>query len=458
MSEVVGSIWWLLVALGLLITFHEFGHFWVARRLGVRVLRFSIGFGRPLWSRRGADGVEYVVAAVPLGGYVKMLDEREGEVAPEQLSEAFNRKPVWSRIAIVLAGPAFNAVFAVLAFWVMFMVGIPDARPIIGQVSGLAAAAGLRSGDEIVALDTEQTQTWSHAMLGLMAHALDRDSVRVSVRDEQGQASDHLLDLSQLPDGFDEDKTLEAIGLTPWRPDIPAVVGEVSSGSAAEQAGLRPGDRIVSIAGEDVPGWYSVSYLVQKLGRENQPLALTVERDKTRLELQVTPRKEKSGWMSSKLMLGVSNVEPSTELREAWDRSFILLRYGPIRGLGAAAAETWRLSRATLGLLGRMVSGKASVKNLSGPISIAQFANSSAGRGLSNFLFFLGAISLSLGILNLLPVPVLDGGHLMYYLIEWVKGSPVSDRAQMVGQYVGLIALAGLMSLAFVNDILRLIG
>lgn len=458
MSEILGSIWWLLVALGLLVTFHEFGHFYVARRLGVQVLRFSIGFGRPIWSRRGKDGVEYAIAAIPLGGYVKMLDEREGEVAAAQLDQAFNRKPLWSRVAIVLAGPVFNLVFAVLAFWLMFMVGIPDSRPIVGEATGIAAAAGLEAGDEIIALDEQETQTWSHAMLGLVSHALDRDRVRVRVRAADGEESEHLLDLGLLADGFSEEKTLEAIGLTPWRLVIPPLIGTVSPDSPAAAAGLYPGDRIVLIDGREVPGWSSVGRLVQELGNENQPLTVTIERDGARLELPVQPRKEKSGLFSSRLVLGVSNVEPDAAERAAWDRSFILLRHGPLEGLQAAAEETWRLTRATLGLLARMVAGTASVKNLSGPISIAQFANASASMGLSNFLFFLGVISLSLGILNLLPVPVLDGGHLMYYLIEWVKGSPVSERAQMTGQYVGLMILAGLMSLAFVNDILRLIG
>jgi len=458
MIEVLGSIWWLLVALGLLITFHEFGHFWVARRLGVRVLRFSIGFGRPLWSHRSADGVEYAVAAIPLGGYVKMLDEREGDVPPDELDQAFNRKSVGSRIAIVLAGPVFNLVFAVAAFWLMFMVGIPDSRPIIGEVSGIAAEAGLEPGDEILAIDGGDARTWSHALLGLITRALDREKVQVTVQDNSGVQSQHELDLSQVGDDFSEENTLEAIGMTPWRLVIPAVIGEVSPDSAAASAGLYSGDRIVSINGEEVNGWSWIGYLVQQHAEDGKPLSLVVERHGAMLDIEIMPRKESSGWFSSRWLLGVSNAPPDADQQATWDRSFVLLRHGPVESFTSAVSETWRLTGATFGLLGRMITGKASVKNLSGPISIAQFANSSANRGLSNFLFFLGAISLSLGILNLLPIPVLDGGHLMYYLIEWLSGSPVSDRVQMAGQYVGLMALAGLMSLAFVNDILRLIG
>ena len=458
MGEVLGSIWWLLVALGLLITFHEFGHYWVARRMGVRVLRFSIGFGKKLWSRQGRDGTEYMIAAVPLGGYVKMLDEREGEVRPEELGQAFNRKSVWARIAIVLAGPVFNLIFTLLAFWLMFLVGIPESRPIVGEVSGIAASAGIEPGDRIVSLDGEKTDTWSHAILGLITPALDREKVTVDLESANGAQRQVVLDLGQLQGSFEEEKTLEGIGIVPWRAKLPAIVGEVSVDSPAYRAGFKVGDRIISVGGEAVPDWAWVGALVQKHGRAGQPLSVTVERAGGELELSVTPEERREGTFSKRLILGVTNQPADAELQAQIERAYFVHQYGLFGGFNAAASEMWRLTGSTLGLLGRMLTGSASVKNLSGPISIAQFANSSANAGVSSFLFFLGAISLSLGILNLLPIPVLDGGHLLFYLIELVKGSPVSEAVQAKGQYVGLLALIGLMGIAFFNDILRLVG
>ncbi len=458
MIEFLGSIWWLLVALGLLITFHEFGHFWVARRLGVKVLRFSVGFGSALWSRKAKDGTEYMVAAIPLGGYVKMLDEREDEVAADEVGQAFNRKPVTHRIAIVAAGPLFNLVFAVAAFWLMFMFGIPESRPIVGEVSGIAAAAGIHPEDEIISLDGERTLTWSHATLALVTHALDRDQVRVLLEDADGRQKDILLDLRQLDPAFSEERTLEFIGLERWRAIIPAIVAQVTDDSPAQRAGLQPGDRFLSINGEEIPDWSWVGFLVQKHGADGQTIRLTMDRNGEALEFEITPAEEKTGTFSTRLVLGVSNAGADDKTRAAIERAYMVLRHGPVESVSAAFGETWRLASSTLGMLGRMLTGSASVKNLSGPISIAQFANDSANAGLSYFLFFLGLISLSLGILNLLPIPVLDGGHLLYYLIELVKGSPVSDKVQLTGQYVGLAALFGLMSLAMINDILRLVG
>ena len=458
MGEILGSIWWLAVTLGLLITFHEYGHFWVARKMGVRVLTFSVGFGHSLWQRQAADGTVYQVAAFPLGGYVKMLDEREGHVEPEQRDQAFNNKSVGARIAIVAAGPVFNLVAAVLAFWLMFLVGIPENRPVVGETSGIAAEAGIESGDMIVAIDGEDTRNWTFTMLELIGHALDRSPVSVTVEDASGFRSEHRLDLERLGADFSEENTLEYIGIEPWYPLVPAVVDTVVEGSPAEQAGIYSGDRIARIAGEEVPYWQAIGPLIQAHGKAGEPLAVTIDRDGVMLDLEVSPAEQKSGWFSSQLIFGIGGAGINDEQRATWERAAIMYRLGPLQAIPAAFIETWRIAGSTLGILARMVTGSASVKNLSGPISIAQIANSSATAGFSQFLFFLGAISLSLGILNLLPIPVLDGGHLVYYLIELVKGSPVSDEAQVAGQYFGLIALAGLMSLAFVNDILRLVG
>jgi regulator of sigma E protease len=458
MTEVFGSIWWLLVTLGLLITFHEFGHFWVARKMGVRVLKFSVGFGRPLWSRFGRDGTEYVVAALPLGGYVKMLDEREGEVLPDERDEAFNNKPVSARIAIVAAGPAFNLIFAVLAFWVMFLVGVPEVRPLVGGTSGIAAQAGIESGDAITSVDGKDTRTWTHTLLELITNALDREDVLVTVEDSNGFSSQHLLELSRLGDDFSEEEVLESVGIEPWQLVVPAVVGEVTEDSPAQHAGIYTGDTIRTIAGEEVKSWQWIGALVQTHGIEGRPLNIGIERDGVLTERDVQPARQKNGWFSSRLILGISNADIPADQLAMLERAAIMYRLGPLEALPASVKETWRIAGSTLELLGKMVTGKASVKNLSGPISIAQVANITASQGFSRFLFFLGAISLSLGILNLLPIPVLDGGHLLYYLIELVKGSPVSEQAQVAGQYFGLIALAGLMSLAIINDILRLVG
>ena len=293
-------------------------------------IAFSVGFGKAIWSRRGADNTEYVVAAIPLGGYVKMLDEREGEVSQDELDQAFNRKPVWTRIAIVAAGPVFNLIFAVLAFWLMFLVGIPESRPVIGAVSGIAAEAGIEPGDAIVAVDRLDTRTWSHAILELVAHALDREPTLVTVENAAGVHSEHVLDLAALGPDFSEDKTLEAIGVEPWRLTIPPIIGEVSDSSPAHQAGLYAGDRIVLIGGEEVSSWYQIGQLVQTHGAEGEPLPVTVDRDGVLLELEISPRREESGPFSSRLLLGVTNMEISSEQRATLERAAIILRLGPV--------------------------------------------------------------------------------------------------------------------------------
>jgi regulator of sigma E protease len=365
---------------------------------------------------------------------------------------------VWARIAIVIAGPAFNLIFTLLAFWLMFLVGMPESRPVIGEVSGIAASAGIEAGDRIVSIDGEETDTWSHAHLGLITRALDRDEFTMELEQANGIQRRIQLNLGQLDNDFKEEKTLQAIGITPWRAKLPAVVGEVSPDSPAYHAGFKVGDRIIHIAGEQVPDWAWVGALVQKHGTANEPLTVGVERAGGTLDISVSPAKNSTGTFSSRLILGITNKPADAELEAQVSRAYFMHKYGLFDGFIAASSEMWRLTRSTMGLLGRMLTGTASVRNLSGPISIAQFANSSANAGVSSFLFFLGAISLSLGILNLLPIPVLDGGHLLYYLIELAKGSPVSEQVQAKGQYIGLMALFGLMGIAFFNDILRLVG
>jgi regulator of sigma E protease len=456
MIEVIGPIFWLIVALGLLITFHEYGHYWVARRFGVRVLRFSVGFGRPLWSRTAADGTEYRIAAIPLGGYVKMLDEREGPVASEDRDQAFNNKPIGQRIAIVAAGPIFNLIFAVAAFWLMFVVGIPETRPVLGPTTGLAAEAGLQEQDMIVGIDQRRTETWTHALLGLMPAALDRRPVTVEVEDIDGLRRQVRLALDRVGPDFNEENTLSYLGLEPWRPDLPAVIGEVAADSPAAAAGINNGDLIVAINDRAVSGWRDVASLIPELALDESgtPLALAIDIDRNgrRLSITVTPEVQQG-----RPVIGIQAPEAGPELQAQFDRMFTILQLGPIAAVGEATSETWRLTTATLGILGRMVTGKASLSNLSGPITIARMAHSSARLGLSRFLFFLGLISLSLAIINLLPIPMLDGGHLMYYFAELIKGSPVSMRTQIVGQYVGLLLVVSLMGLAIFNDILRLI-
>ncbi|WP_376695866.1 RIP metalloprotease RseP [Wenzhouxiangella sp. EGI_FJ10305] len=455
MLEIFGPILWLAVALGLLVTFHEFGHFWVARRSGVRVLQFSIGFGPALFSRTGQDGTEYRVAAIPLGGYVRMLDEREAPVAEGELDQAFNRKPLGQRVAIVAAGPAFNFIFALAAFWLMFVVGIPETRPVVGEATGIAAEAGLEREDLIVKVGNKETETWTHVLLELMPAALDRESVTVVAERRGGSRRPLELRMDDLPADFDESRALQAIGLEPWRPDLPPVIDSVNPGTPAESSGLQSGDRIVSVAGEPVDGWRDVARLIPAHGVDDRDrpreLSMEIERDGRRVELALTPAIQEG-----RPVVGIQSPPADEAARADMERAFTILRHGPIEAVGQSFAETGRLTAATFGMLGRMITGNASLSNLSGPITIAQMAHSSALLGFSRFLFFLGLISLSLAIINLLPIPVLDGGHLMYYLVEFVKGSPVSDKTQILGQYLGILMVVGLMSLAIFNDLLRL--
>jgi regulator of sigma E protease len=443
-----------LVALAILITVHEFGHFWVARRLGVKVLRFSIGFGRPLWKRVSPrDGTEYVVASLPLGGYVKMLDESEGEVAEADLPRAFNRQKLWKRAAIVAAGPLFNFMFAILAYWLVFVSGDVGLRPLIGDVEpeSIAESAGFRPGDELLAIDGRETATWEAALYALMGQYLQGKDLQVTVRGDDGSERVRWLDgdaLGRLPDDPD---ILGSIGLSPRRPSLPPVLGEVVDGDPAQRAGLRPGDRLLNADGQRLESWRDwVEYVRERPG---QHIRLQIERDGATLDLDLTPKSIELGEETvGRIGAGVQVPEG---LQEQYRR---VLKLGPLDALNASLSKTWDLSVLMLKVLGRMLTGQASVENLSGPISIAETAGKSASYGFTHFMKFLAVVSISLGVLNLLPIPVLDGGHLMFFLVEAVKGSPLSEQAMLQGQRIGLALLLALMTLAFYVDINRLLG
>ncbi|NLD54401.1 MAG: RIP metalloprotease RseP, partial [Burkholderiaceae bacterium] len=416
----------------------------------VRVLRFSVGFGRPLWKRVGRDGTEYVVAALPLGGYVRMLDEREGDVPEAERHAAFNRKSVWQRIAIVAAGPAANLLLCVLLLWAMFVIGRPDYQPVLGEVQGIAAESGLSRGDTLLAVGDRATPTWSEAAMALATAAMDRDDVLVRLRTEQGQEASRSLRLSELPAEIDERRAVQAIGLVPRAFVLPARVGRVREGSAAWGV-LAEGDLILAVDGTAVHAFSDIRPLVQELGAQGGGM-VEVEREGERLALQVAPTLTAPD--DGGTPFWALGIEPDASVAARYDAT---LRHAPLAALPAATRETWRLARDTVGMVWRMLAGRASVENISGPITIARYANASAGRGAAWFLNFLALLSLSLAIINLLPIPILDGGHLLYYLIELLKGSPLSERAMVAGQYIGLAMLAGLMGLAFYNDILQLV-
>jgi regulator of sigma E protease len=449
MGEFLGSAWWLLVSIGVLVTFHEFGHFWVARRCGVKVLRFSVGFGKPIWSRHGRDGTEYAIGAIPLGGYVKMLDEREADVADADLPYAFNRKPVWQRIAIVAAGPVANLVLCVGLLWAMFVIGRPDFQPVVGLSEGVAASAGLHAGDRLLSVDGRATPTWSEASMALLAAALDRRDATLEIRTTDGAQAERTLRLSRLPAGLADDQVVAATGLVPRHLLVPPVVGAVQPGSPASGV-LAEGDRITAIDAQPVTSFEAIGPMVRSLGERGEQAMIEVRRNGERLALPIRPAHLQAPDGKPYWGLGISAAQAPAPAYDA------RLRYGPLQALPAACAEAGRLFHDSVAMIARMFDGRASARNVSGPITIARYANASAQLGPAWFLNFLALLSLSLAIINLLPIPVLDGGHLLYYLIELAKGSPLSERAMVAGQYIGLAALAGLMGLAFYNDFMGL--
>ncbi|WP_439863018.1 RIP metalloprotease RseP [Pseudomonas antarctica] len=440
-----------LVALGVLVTFHEFGHFWVARRCGVKVLRFSVGFGMPLLRWHDRRGTEFVIAAIPLGGYVKMLDEREGEVPADQLDQSFNRKTVRQRIAIVAAGPIANFLLAMVFFWILAMVGSQEMRPVIGavEVGSIAAKSGLTAGQEIVSIDGEPTMGWRDVNLRLVRRLGESGSVNVVVRDQDSTAeTPRELALDRWLQGSDEPDPIKSLGIRPWRPALPPVLAELDPKGPAQAAGLKTGDRLLALDGQALGDWQQVVDLVRV--RPDTKIVLKVERDGAQIDVPVTlsvrgEAKAAGGYLGA----GIKGVEwPPSMLRE--------VSYGPLAAIGEGAKRTWTMSVLTLESLKKMLFGELSVKNLSGPITIAKVAGASAQSGVADFLNFLAYLSISLGVLNLLPIPVLDGGHLLFYLVEWVRGRPLSDRVQGWGIQIGISLVVGVMLLALVNDLGRL--
>ena len=453
MNTALISLLAFIVAIGVLVTVHEFGHFWVARRLGVKVLRFSIGFGKPLWQRRfGADNTELVVAAIPLGGYVKMLDEHEGEVPATELDRAFNRQPVRSRMAIVVAGPLFNFLFAIAVYWLMFVAGVPGLRPVVGAVmpDSYGEQAGIVSGDEILAVGATATPTWETTVLALLDASLGgHDAVALTVRSSQGVERHLLASFESSDQLLKKGGVLENFGLTPWQP--PAVIDRLIEDGAGARAGLQPGDRIVQADAVAISSWSRwVDYV---RARPGQLIEVRVLRSGQETVLGLTPDSVADAGQT------IGRIGAYVRLPDDDQRATmrVVVRYGPLQAVSEALGKTWDVTTLTLRTLWKMVSGGASVENLSGPISIAQYAGQSAVVGLAAFLGFLGIVSVSLGVLNLLPIPVLDGGHLLYYLLELVKGSPVSEATQLLGQKIGIALLLALMTLAFYNDLIRLL-
>jgi regulator of sigma E protease len=446
-----------LFAVGLLVTVHEFGHYWVARRLGFKVLRFSVGFGKPLWKRvAGADRTEYVIAAIPLGGYVKLLDEREAPVEPEEVSRAFNRRPHWQRILVLLAGPAFNIVFAVLLLGALFWInGVTQVRPVVGEVlpDTPAARAGLLSGDEVVKLDAVPVGDQSDVVVGLLEQMTGDGHVELTLRNATGESRVAVLD---VPDSTERrrltepENLLRGLGFVFWRPPVPAIVGAVVANGPAARAGLKAGDQIVAVNGTTVANLEELQQRLQAHMGDNA--LLSIRRDGVDVAARVDVRAEQeNGKPVGRIGIEVRGAKlPDSMVRHA--------TVGPGEAMLMGVSEAWRMTSLQARVFWRMIQGHVSLKNLSGPLTIAEYAGDTARSGPAEFAGFLVLISLSLGFLNLLPIPILDGGQIVYQLVEWIKGSPLSERAQVVGQQVGIGLLVLMMGVALFNDILRQFG
>ena len=472
MIDVLSSILAFIVAIGVLVSVHEYGHFWVARRLGFKVLRFSVGFGSPLLRWRGRpirypvagsvdgatqelEGPEYWLSSIPLGGYIKLLDEREGPVPEDERHLAFNRRPISHRIAVLVAGPGFNFLFAIFAYWVMFVSGVPGTKAIVGSVTpgSVAAQAGLMSDDEILTVGDREAQTWDTAVLAILDELLRDGLINLTVQDAAGTFRSLEIDVRGREAELTEPEALwTGLGFSPG-PLLPPVMDEITLDGAADQAGLRSGDRVVSAGEEPIVSWLRwVEYIRERPG---ETVSVVIERDGVERTVELTiGQVEEAGQAIGRIGAGVD-----AELAQGlYDRARMEQRFGLVEALPKGVMKTWEMSALTIRMLARMVVGDVSVRNISGPINIASYAGDSARAGFTTFLSFLAIVSISLGILNLLPVPLLDGGQIVYQLAELMKGSPLSERTMIIGQQVGMLLLMVLMSFAFYNDLSRMFG
>jgi regulator of sigma E protease len=449
-----------VVTIGILVTIHEYGHFQVARWCDVKVLRFSIGFGKPLWQKTfGKDKTEFVLAAIPLGGYVKFLDENElkneensTQYSKSDLQRAFNRQSVWKRIAIVLAGPVANLLLAIVLYWGLFMLGVTGARPIIGAVdeNGLAAQASLKSGEIIQKIAGKPVNTWQEARWVLLEESLENKTVEIEAVNNNNELLQHTLSFEGIDNDAEVD-LLKKIGLEAYKPTLPAVIGEILSGSAAEKAGLKPNDKILRIDGAEISDWEQVVNVIQ--GSAGKKILFEIERAQKIMRINALPDTIQEGnQIIGRMGAGVKLDQVDL------DKYLIEFNYSPFLSLQKAIARTWDTSLFSLKMLWKMITGKVSLKGISGPVTIADYAGQSANLGYKTFLGFLALVSISIGVLNLLPIPVLDGGHLMYYMTELLKGSPVSEQMMLVGQKIGFGLLGLLMMIALFNDFTRLVA
>ena len=438
-----------IIALGILVAVHEWGHYYIARLCGVYVKRFSIGFGKPIWSKVDKHGTEFALAAIPLGGYVRMLDERVDEVPPEMASQAFNNKSVGKRMAIIAAGPGVNFIFAAIALYAMFLIGISTIKPVIGEVSpdSIAAKAGLAGNMEIIAVGSRETPDWEAVNLELMSY-IGQESMPVTIVSESDSARQRVLDIAGWNFDPDSESPLRSLGISPFRPGATLTVAYVAEQTAASEAGLQQNDVIVALDGQPVAAWEDL--VAQIKNRPGEQVEIQVNRAGQTYDLSATIGRRDTPEGQD----GYLGVSP---FAEAWPEGYVFThQYGLLEAVGKAVDKTWRLMTLSVEMIGKLITGDVSVKNLSGPIAIAQGAGNSAGYGLVYFLSFLALISVNLGIVNLLPLPMLDGGHLMYFTIEWITGRPVPEEVQEWGFRIGAMLLFTIMSIAIFNDITRL--